>query len=325
MSERLPLRGVLRTQAAVIWLVFAVTLAVSWLLVALFTDQSFLAASNVETMLTGAVALGLVAAGQTAAILAGSFDLSVAWVASLGAIVTATVMDGDSAMMVPAVAAAALAGLLVGVANGLIITKLKVNAFIATLGVGLILSGVLSSEIETRTGSVSESFRALGYDSVLFVPAAVLLLIGFVVVLAATFRWTRLGHHIYAIGASKEVARLSGIRSDRVLIAAHAICSLGAVLAGVYLASRLGSADPGIGPRGGYDLDSIAVVVLGGTALGGGRGGIWGTVAGVLIFALLDGLFDALQVDPFLKTVIEGAIIIAAVASYSYRNVTRVA
>lgn len=310
---------------SVIWLVLVAFVGLAWLLATFLSDQQFLDPDNVRVMLVSAVALGLVAVGQTVAIIAGSFDLSVAWVVSLGAILTATVMDGSSALIVPAVAAAVVAGVAVGVLNGLVITKLRVNAFIATLAVGLILSGVLNSQLQTRTGSVAEPFRKLGFDEIGFLPISVFLFAGFALAVGFTLSRTRTGHNIYATGASEDVARLSGIRSDRALIVAHAISGLGAALAGVFLASRLGSADPGLGPRGGYDLESIAVVVLGGSLLGGGRGRIAGTVAGVLIFAVLEGLFNVLQVDAALKTLLQGLIIIVAVASYAVRNVSRVA
>lgn len=107
---------------------------------------------------------------------------------------------------------------------------------------------------------------------------------------------------------------------DRIIIYAHIICSLCATVAGIYLASRLRSGAPWIGSDGVYDLESIAVVVIGGTILAGGQGGIWGTVAGVMIFSLIDSIFNVLGVDAFVKQVLRGVIIVAAVAFYTVRS-----
>ncbi|MCA9872914.1 MAG: ribose ABC transporter permease, partial [Anaerolineales bacterium] len=123
-----------------------------------------------------------------------------------------------------------------------------------------------------------------------------------------------------AVGGSEITSRLSGLRTDRVLILAHVVCSLTAVLTGLFVVSRLRSGAPWVGTDGLYDLESIAAVVVGGTALSGGKGGVIGTLAGVLIFGVLDTMFNQLGVDTFLKQVLRGAIIILAVASYTVRS-----
>ncbi|MDP3449972.1 MAG: hypothetical protein Q8R87_05285, partial [Anaerolineaceae bacterium] len=122
------------------------------------------------------------------------------------------------------------------------------------------------------------------------------------------------------VGGNDEVSRLSGLRTDRVLIGAHILFSMTAVLTGLFLVSRLQSGAPWVGPDGLYDLESVATTVVGGTALAGGKGGVWGTLAGVLIFGVLDTVFNQLGVNPYLKTVLRGAIIVLAVASYTYRS-----
>ena len=143
------------------------------------------------------------------------------------------------------------------------------------------------------------------------------LLAGVVAAIYFLLRWTRFGFRVYAVGGDEEVSRLSGLRTHRTIIAAHVVCSVCAALTGLFLASRLGSGTPTVGIDGGYDLESIAAVVLGGTALAGGRGGVLGTVGGVLILAVLDNMFNQLEVNAFLKDVVRGVIIIAAVAVYA--------
>ena len=307
-----------RSTAVPVYGVLVVLFAVSAVLVTVY-GQPFLTVNNLQNILERSVALGLVAAGQTLVILAGSLDLSVAYLISVVAVMTSFIMQGDPDRIVPALIAVTAIGAGVGLANGLIITKLRVNQFITTLGVGLILRGVLFSAFDNFAGSVPRDFQFIAYGSIGPIPIPVLLLT--LAFAAAWFllRRTHFGHHLYAVGESEEVARLSGIRSHRVIIGAHVLCSLSAVATGIFLVSRTQAGQPRVGIDGAYDLESIAAVVLGGTALAGGRGGVMGTLAGVLILAVLDNVFNALQINAFVKDILRGVIIVAAVAIYAYQ------
>ena len=136
-------------------------------------------------------------------------------------------------------------------------------------------------------------------------------------------RYTRLGHHVYAIGGNRDVARMSGVRTSVPVIAAHVLCSLLAGLAALLLLSRTGVGLPTIGSQGRYDLLSIAAVVLGGTLLAGGKGSVVGTIGGVAIFAVIDNVMGVMQVNPFLKDFVRGLVIVLAVAVYARRSVVR--
>jgi ribose/xylose/arabinose/galactoside ABC-type transport system permease subunit len=318
-----PFQGIRSTiaasNAAPIYLVLLVIFAVAWIVVSL-AGQPFLTIDNLTSMLVRSVALGIVAAGQTVAILAGSLDLSVAYLISVAALVASLIMSGDPSKIGIAVLAVLGIGVAVGLVNGLLVTKLRINAFIATLGVGLILRGLLNAGFDNFAGKVAPDFEVLGYGSVGPIPLSVILLSVTVVGVWFLLRSTRFGHHVYAVGGSEETARLSGVRSHRIIIGAHILCSLTAVLTGLFLVARIRAGAPWIGPDGGYDLESIAAVVVGGTALAGGRGGVWGTLAGVLILAIIDNAFNALQINSFIKDVVRGVIIIAAVAIYAQRE-----
>jgi ribose transport system permease protein len=271
-------------------------------------------------ILVRSVALGIVAVGQTLVIIGASIDLSVAYTISLTAVMTSFLMQGDPARVPMAVALVFVIGAVVGLVNGLIITKLNVNSFIATLGTGLVIKGILNGTFANFTGSVPRSFQSFGYNNIGPFPISILVLLA-----VTTLGWfilsrTKFGAHLYGVGGNIEVGRLSGLRTDRVVIGAHIFCSLTAVLTGLFIVSRLGSGAPWVGPDGVYDLESVATTVVGGTALSGGRGGVFGTLAGVLIFGVIDTVFNQLGVDTFLKTVLRGAIIILAVASYSIRS-----
>jgi ribose transport system permease protein len=305
----------LDSDTAVIYGVLALTALISWGLVLANGGQI-----NFANTLVRSVALGMVAVGQTLVILGGSLDLSVAYQVSVTAVMASYVMQGDPGRMWLGVVAVTGIGLAIGLANGLIITVLGINPFIATLGMALILRGVLNSSFDNFAGAVPEQFQVLGYGGIGPIPYSVVLFAAVVLIAWVLLRSTRFGHHLYAIGGSEETARLSGVRSARALILAHVLCSLTCVLTGLFIVSRLGAGAPWVGTDGNYDLESIAAVVLGGTALTGGKGGVLGTVAGVLILALLDNLFNQLQVNTFLKDVLRGIIIIAAVAVYALRG-----
>jgi ribose transport system permease protein len=266
------------------------------------------------------VALGIVAVGQTFVMIGASIDLSVAYTISLTAVMTSLLMQGDPTRVPMSITVVLLIGAFIGLVNGLIITKLNVNSFIATLGTGLVIKGILNGTFANFKGSVPKSFRALGYDSIGPIPISILILLIVVVLGWFILSSTKFGSHLYGVGGSREIGRLSGLRTARVIIGAHIICSLTAVMTGLFIVSRLGSGAPWVGPDGVYDLESVATTVIGGTALSGGRGGVFGTLAGVLIFGLIDTVFNQLGVDTYLKTVFRGAIIILAVASYSMRS-----
>ena len=289
--------------------------------VALVTDQPMmLHVDGIVGLLQRMVGLGIVAVGQTFAILAGSIDLSVANLISVAAVLASFIMQGRSEMMLPAVAAVLAVSATVGVVNGALISRLQVNPLIATLGVGLVLQGLLSASFTNFAGSVPPEFQALAYGALGPAPYSVIGLFVLALLASLLLRATKFGAHLYAVGGNAEGARLAGIRTDLVTIGAHVLCSLCAGMTGLYLASRLRSGAPWIGRDGVYDLESIAVVVIGGTLLAGGRGSVWGTLAGVLLFAVLDASFNMLSVSAYPKLVLRGAIVIAAVAVYTFRS-----
>ncbi|NHC15296.1 ABC transporter permease [Motilibacter deserti] len=306
----------------IIYLALVAILVIGTVLVAADGDN-LLAERNIVDMLTRSSVLGFIAIGQTLVILCRSLDLSVGYVAALSSLVGATTMDGDPARVPLGIAAALGVAAAVGLVNGLVITKLKVNAFIATLGVALIIRGYLDTEYKGPAGSVPDSFQNFGYTRIGVVPLSTAVMLAVAVAGIVLLRRTRTGYRMFAVGGNDEVARLSGLRTDRTVIVAHVLCSMTAGAAGLLLASRFSTGVAAQIYSAGYDLDSIAAVVLGGTLLMGGRGGIAGTIAGVLILAVLDTVFRLLQIDPFFRDVLRGAIIIVAVALYARRQIDR--
>jgi ribose transport system permease protein len=311
--------GALASPAAPVYGALIGIFIIAWVIVTI-DGGTFLTVPNVVNMLQRSVALGIVSAGQTVVILLGSLDLSVAQLISLASLLAASTMDGQDANVVPAIGLVLGLGVGVGLINGLIITKLQVNAFIATLGTALIIKGLIDNRWDGPAGSVPDSFEQLGYTRFGVLPLSIFLLAAITIVVWFMLSKSRFGYRIYAVGGSEDVSKLSGLRTHRTIIAAHVVCSLAAVITGLFLASRLGAGTPTVGTDGGYDLESIAAVVLGGTALTGGRGGVIGTIGGVFILAVLDNTFNQLELNAFLKDVVRGIIIIAAVAVYARRQ-----
>ena len=285
--------------------------------------RNFFSVGNVRSVLTLMSVLGFIAIGQTLVILVGSLDLSVPYVASLTSVLAGGIMAGQSGNVLPAVLAVLGVAAAVGLVNGLIVSRLGVHGFIATLGTGLVISGYLATNYQGNHGSAPRSFRLVGATQVGPVPVSWLIMLGCAAAAIWMLRRTRLGHHLYAVGGNPEVARMSGIRTWVPVVAAHVLCSVLAALAGLLLLARLSVGSPTIGSQGGYDLMSIAAVVLGGTLLAGGKGNVVGTLAGVAIFAVLDNVMGVMQVNPFLRDVIRGVVIVAAVAVYARREIDR--
>ncbi|QDY70416.1 ABC transporter permease [Qingshengfaniella alkalisoli] len=292
-----------------------------YVLVALATDQTqYLTFDNLIAILGRSIALGITAIGQTFVILVASIDLSVASLISATAVLASVIMDGSPAMIVPAIFSAVALGGVVGLTNGLVVSGLQVNPLIATLGMSLIIQGCLSAFVSNFAGEVPAAFQVFAYGEIGPFPLALLFLTALAVLAWGVLRFSKFGSDIYAVGGNEEAARFAGIKTGRIVILSHVICSVCAAVAGLYLASRLRSGAPWIGADGVYDLESIAVVVIGGTVLAGGRGGIWGTMAGMLIFSLIDSVFNIAGVDSFAKQVLRGIIIVAAVAFYAINS-----
>ncbi|PWN01354.1 ABC transporter permease [Nocardioides silvaticus] len=310
------------TSTGIVLVILAVAVVAGAVLTAI-EGRNFFSTGNLRDILTITSTLGLIAIGQTLVILVGSLDLSVPFVASLTGVIAAGIMAGETGNVPLALVVALGLAALIGLVNGLVVSLLRVHGFIATLGMGLIISGYIATNYQGSHGSAPRSFRLIGISFIGPIPVSTLLMLGCALLAIVLLRRTRVGHHLYAVGGNAEVARLSGVRTWVPVVTAHVLCSLLAGFAGLLLLARLSVGNPTIGSQGQYDLMSIAAVVLGGTLLAGGKGHITGTIAGVAIFAVMDNVMGALQTDPFLRDVVRGAVIVAAVAVYARREIDR--
>lgn len=296
---------------------FGVFLAMALLIIiSAILSPGFLKRNNLLILSRQASMLGIVAVGQTFVILTGGIDLSVASVMAAVSVVTANMMAGDDARVLPISLLCLAIALLVGLINGVMITKLKIPPFIMTLGMILMVQGgrFLYTGGAPK-GSIPPAVRFWGRGLVGPIPMAVIILIVIAIIAVIVLRKTTFGRQIYAVGGNAEVARLSGIHVDRVTTAAYVICSFLAGVAGLALTGYIGLADNWLGR--GYELDSIAAVVVGGASLEGGRGSVLRTIAGVLIIAILFNIVLRLGLREEWQRIVKGVAIVGAVALYA--------
>jgi len=292
--------------------VYAVLLAV--LLAAGAMAPTFRTPANLETVLRQAVALGLVSVGQTICIIGGGIDLSVSSVITLSVLVGAVLMNGRAEMILPAVAAVLALGIAAGALNSALVVRLRLPAFIATLGTLSILRGAALGYTKVPVGLTAPAVRWLVDGRMLGVPVPAFILLGVFALGTVLLRATPFGRHLYAVGGNLDLARLAGIATGRVRVASFLISGFSAALAGFYLVSRMGVGDVQIGP--GFEFDSITAAVVGGTSLAGGRGTLAGTLAGVLIITALNNVMNQLNVNWWYQQVLKGVIILLAVSIY---------
>ncbi len=296
---------------------FAIWLVVLALMIlAVIVSPQVLNARYISTQLKQAAPLGVVSVGQTFVILAAGIDLSVASVIALMSVLAANMMNGRADMVLSVTLFCLTVALLVGLFNGLLVTKLKIPPFIATLGTILIVQGIRFLYTGgAPKGTIPEALRFWGRGSIGPIPTPLILWVAIVLIALFVERRTTFGRRLFAVGGKPAAARLSGVNVDRVTIAAYLICSFLAGVAGLMLTGFQGLADNWLGR--GYELDSIAAVVIGGAALSGGRGSVVGSVAGVLILTILYNLVLLLGFDVETQRIIKGFVIILAVALYA--------
>ncbi|HEY0636572.1 MAG TPA: ABC transporter permease [Pseudonocardiaceae bacterium] len=280
----------------------------------------FLSSDNLFNVVRAVSEIGIIAVGMTFVILIGGIDLSVGAVLGLAAVGSAVLMVDEDQGVLPAVLLVLLAGLVFGVLQGMASAMLGIQAFIVTLaglqiarGLARITSGGQGVAIAygDDPGEAPVAFSLLGertFNGLVPIPALIFLVVA---VLAIAFlRMSAFSRHVYAIGGNEKAARLSGVPVTRVKVIVYGICGLLAALAGIIHAGQLNQGSPNDGA--GYELDAIAAVVVGGTALSGGRGSVVGTVAGALLLGVLNNILALNNVDPNVQLLVKGLVIVAA-------------
>ncbi len=287
----------------------------------IFAD-GFFSADNFWTVMRQISVNTCLSVGMTLVILTGGIDLSVGSVLALSGAIMAGLLKSGTELPAfdlyigyhapAAIAIGILVGASLGAFNGVAITQFKVPPFVATLAMLTIARGLtrLYTGGEAITG-LGETFVRIGSGRLLGVPNQVWIAAGIVVAASILLRKTRLGRYIYAVGGNEVAAKLSGVNVKKVKLLVYTIAGGLSAVGGLIVTSRLNSATPVAGE--GFELDSIAAVVIGGTSLSGGRGSVFGTVLGALIIGVLNSGLVIMGVDPFWQTVIKGLVILLAV------------
>lgn len=293
------------------------------ILVVVFSLASpfFLKPDNIGGILLATAVNGILALGVTYVIINGGIDLSVGTVMTFSAVMTAQVMIIWQQPVLVGIAAGLLTGALCGTVNGLMVTKMKVPPFVATLGMLYVTKGLslVVSQLKPIYFNDAIIFNQTAMGSVLgsIIPAldpiknVVLVFLGAAVIAALILSKTILGRYTFAMGSNIEATRLSGVNVDRWQTAVYMLCGLFAGLAGVVIGARLNSAQPALGA--GYELDAIAAAVIGGTSLSGGEGSILGTVIGAFVISVLANGLRVLSVPQEWQIVVTGTILVLAV------------
>ncbi|MFM2403121.1 MAG: hypothetical protein RL223_1001 [Pseudomonadota bacterium] len=291
----------------------AISLLVLCLGFALATD-TFWSIRNLLNVIDQLTVLGIMALGMTAVIVTGGIDLSVGSVLALSMMVMGWLSNVMGIPMPLAMMAALMVGLACGLGSGLLITRANLPPFIATLATMSIGRGLANMVTDgTQIVGYPEWFSALSINRHMgFLSVTVLLFILLTVAASLFMTYRAAGRSLYAIGGSAEVARLAGIPVKRVTLWTYGVCGMLAGLAGVVMSTRLDSSQPSGGL--GYELDTIAAVVIGGASLSGGVGTIWGTLMGVLTIGVLRNGLNLMGVSPFVQQIVIGAVIVLAVA-----------
>ncbi len=284
------------------------------------TTDTFLTVRNILNVLDQITVLGIMAVGMTLVILVGGIDLSVGSIVALSMMVMGYIANEMGLPLPLGMVVALLASALCGLASGLLVTKARLPSFIATLAMMSIARGLASIITDgQQIVGFDEWFNELSIKRYFgFLSATVAIMLITIVIAGVILRFRTEGRVLYAIGGSAEVARLAGIKVDRVTAMVYTLCGLSAGLAGIVLAARLDSAQPSSGL--GYELDTIAAVVIGGASLNGGVGSIGGTIVGVLIIGFLRNGLNLLGVSPFIQQIVIGVVVAAAVSADALRR-----
>lgn len=278
-------------------------------------STDFRSFNNILALLKQASVNGLIAFGMTGVILTGGIDLSVGSTLALTSMLCAAMVHGG-VPPVAAMLAVLVLGVVFGAASGALITKGRLQPFIATLITMTVFRGltmIFSGGMPISNLGNDPFLMGIGKGTLLFIPVPVWVMLAMFALFFFVLNKTTFGRRVYATGSNEKAAKLAGVNVNRTKLLVYIVSGVTATLAGLILLSRLSSAQPTIGT--GYEMDAIAAVVLGGTSMSGGRGKIYGTLVGVIIIAVLNNGLNIMNVSSYYQDVVKGLVILLAVLS----------
>jgi len=283
-------------------------------------DKNFLTIQNFRGIFNNFAVFGVLASGIMIVMLAGGFDLSVGSISGLVGIVSAVLMMDKFGVPTPLIFLIAIViGCTVGLINGLIITKIGINPIITTLGTLAIIRGVCYFWANQNPRIYNVFIQNFGRKFIAdIVPFTTIYIIVFFIILALVLKFTRFGRNLYTIGGNETLARLAGIPVDRIKIITYVISGFFCSIAGLLLISQLGSGRPEYGT--GAELEVLTIVVLGGVAVGGGKGNFLGVFIALLIIGSISNGMVMLDVPVFLRQVVKGVLLVLVISIDALRN-----
>ncbi|MDR2553715.1 MAG: ABC transporter permease [Treponema sp.] len=293
-----------------------VVLIILFVLFSLFVPN-FTNARNLTAVTSQLVVTGFLALGQLLVILTGGIDLSQGSLVAMTSIVVSVTMRNYG--LAAAVAAGIAGGVAVGVFNGLLVAKVKMPAFIVTLGTMGIVRGIALMLANAKPVPITDSvYKLLGSARISWVPVSSILLLAASLIMHFFLKLRRSGRYLYAIGSNERNTLLSGIDVSRYKLMVYILSAFFVTLGGMIWCSRLVSGSPVGGVN--YETESIAAVIVGGASLSGGEGTVFGTLYGVLILQCIGSMLNLTGINPFWQGVVKGVLIIAAVILSIFRN-----
>jgi len=278
-----------------------------------FSAPAFLQSGNLINVGREAALIGIVGIGLTFVILTAGIDLSVGSIVGVVAVVSGELLKSGTSIPLVLLAGAAL-GAAIGAINGLGIVRGHVPAFVMTLATLTACRGIAMSVSQGQPvtlGSAAEDFMWLGNGDLLGVPNPVWVFVALLALAAVILRHSPYGRYLYAVGDNPEAARLAGINTSLILFSVYVVSGVLAAITALTYVSRLTTGDPGLGA--GLELQAITIVVIGGTSLFGGEGGVSGTLLGAVFIATLANLLNLLGVSPFTQQIVQGGVLALAV------------
>lgn len=280
------------------------------IVISLITPR-FLSFGNVKNVLTQVSVNAVIAIGMSFVILTGGIDLSVGSILAVSGAAGASIIKSTGNVFLAIIVALAI-GSVIGLINGVLVSKGRIQAFIVTLATMTIFRGITYVYTNgTPISGLGQSFSSIGNKTILRLPVPVVFMVVVFGIAFYILSQTRYGRYVYALGGNEDSARLSGINTDKIKTLVYVISGAAAALSGIIVTSRIGSASPNAGV--GFELDAIAAVVVGGTSLSGGEGSVVGTIIGALIIGVLSNGLNLINVSPFYQAIVKGLVILLAV------------
>ena len=273
--------------------------------------------TNIMNILRQASIVGVVSIGMTLVLLIGGIDLSVTSVMAMTACLLsdmfkAAVSRGATGIQIGPILLVLAIGCFIGMCNGLLVISRNLEPFIVTLGMNQVVKGIVMVYRKgSPGGTVTEFWKNFGSSNIFGVPKLAVMYLVLMAIFIIILSRTVFGRHVYAIGSNAEAARLTGIKVTQMKVLAYVLCGFTAAIAGIMLVARVRVGEPN--GSSGYDMDALAAAVIGGTSMSGGIGNLIGTLAGVLIMAIMNNILNLIGANPNLQGVIKGVIILIAV------------